>query len=366
MRDKGFTLIELLFVIAIAGILAAYAVPKYHAVQDVYRLEGAAQRAVSQLQYAKQMAADKRETVYTVFQTDKVGVYMEDDGSLKLTGPALAYEGGVYFHHTLNIWMDEVYEDIDSGDALGWGVRFDYRGFSLDNGTILLKSPSGQTICINISAQTGKIAMDQCEDDEIIEDPDDPDDPGYCDEDEGPLPDYPAWSPSQSYPANNYVIYDNRAFYNRYYANPGQVPGVVGNPWQEITRQWRNFNVYDSNELVCYNGSTFEARYWSHNQQPGLLDSPWQEITSEWRFFNEYQEGDIVLYDGKQFQARNWNKNEQPGLLSSDWQELTDEWRFFNIYQSGDEVLYNGHRYRAKYYSQNAQPDISDAWQLIS
>ncbi len=149
-----------MFVIAIVGILTAYAIPKYNAVQDEYRLEGAAQRAVSQLHYAKQMGMDKRETVYTVFQPDKVGVYRVINGSLELTGPALEYEGGVYFHPTLNTWMEEVYEDVESGPLVGWGVRFNYRGFALDNGTVILKSLSGETVGINIAEQTGKITWD--------------------------------------------------------------------------------------------------------------------------------------------------------------------------------------------------------------
>lgn len=160
MRDKGFTLLELMFVIAIIGILTAYAVPKYHAVKDVYNLEGAAQKAVSQLHYAKQMGMDKRETIYTVFQSDKVGVYRDNNGSLELIGPALEYEGGVYFHPVLNMWMEEVYENLDSGPSLGWMVRFTPRGFALDNGTVVLKSLSDQTIRVNIAEQTGKITWD--------------------------------------------------------------------------------------------------------------------------------------------------------------------------------------------------------------
>lgn len=138
---------------------------------------------------------------------------------------------------------------------------------------------------------------------------------------DGPLPNYPLWI-AQSYQASTYVTYNGSAFYSRFYADASQVPGVLGTPWQEITKKWRDFNVYNTNDIVCYNSIKFQARYYSYNQQPGLLSSPWQEITNEWRSFN--------------------------------------------IYNAGDVVIYNGHSYRAKYYSQNSQPDSSDPWQLIS
>ena len=133
--------------------------------------------------------------------------------------------------------------------------------------------------------------------------------------------DYPVWNSNRSYRGGEYVVYDGRLFRARYYASPGQVPGMLGSPWQEITDEWRNFNVYE--------------------------------------------EGDTVIYNGRTFQARHWTQNQEPGLLSSPWQELTDEWRFFNVYREGDEVFYNGKKYRAKYYSQNEQPDSSDAWELV-
>lgn len=356
--DRGFTLLELMFVLAVISILAIFGVPGYDAVKENYYLEGAAQKAASQLHYGQQMAMDKRQTVYIVFQEDQVGVYMAVDGMLELTAPALPYEGGVTFSIANNTWLAEnednkIHDDLDdpSSPFLGWGVRYNFRGFALDAGTIRLEASSGQKICILITEGTGRVIIDQCAED---------------DGDQEQPPQYPLWSP-QPYPeSGTYVTYDGRVFYNRWYAAAGDIPGALGSPWQEVTDQWRNFNVYNTNDVVVYNSSQFKARGYSYNQQPGLLSSPWQELTDQWRDFNEYNSGEVVIYDGKQFQARNWSKNQQPGLISSPWQELTEEWRIFNIYDTGDEVLYNGHRYRAKYYSQNAQPDISDAWQLIS
>jgi prepilin-type N-terminal cleavage/methylation domain-containing protein len=137
----------------------------------------------------------------------------------------------------------------------------------------------------------------------------------------GELPDYPLWDPAASYRRGEYIIYNGRVFQARYYAGPNQVPGELTSPWQEITDEWRNFNVYRGD--------------------------------------------DIVIYEGRQFKARNWTQNEKPGLLESPWQELTDQWRGFNVYEAGDEVFYRGQKYRAKWWSQNSQPGSSDAWELI-
>jgi len=158
--DYGFTLLELMFVIAIIAILATYGVPKYNAVKEQSRLESAAQKTVSQLEYGKQMAMDKRKNIYIIFQSDRVGVYRENAGSYELTGPALFYEGGISFSPADNTWLDERYENITSGPLLGRGLGYNYRGFLIedeDHGIIVLKSAEGQSVNINISRYTGKI-----------------------------------------------------------------------------------------------------------------------------------------------------------------------------------------------------------------
>jgi len=127
---------------------------------------------------------------------------------------------------------------------------------------------------------------------------------------------------------------------------------------------WDSDTIYLEGDYVIHNGGLYWARYWSGYHEPGTHEV-WQEITDQWRWFNIYYLGDIVLYDDKTFQSRqSGNQNKVPGLLSSPWQELTDEWRSFNIYQTDDLVMYNGQLYRARWYTQNNRPDSAGVWEL--
>ncbi|GAB6155362.1 hypothetical protein JCM17380_41130 [Desulfosporosinus burensis] len=255
---------------------------------------------------------------------------------------------------------DPLPESETVNDPFGQGGSFKVQWQDSEDGPSFIVTSTGTYLGIIRK----KVAEYKYGDDN--DDDDDDDDDDDC-EDDDVLPDYPLWVAQVYSTSGTYVIYNGRVFYNIWYAHASDVPGAsIGGPWQELTKQWRNFNVYHTNDIVCYNGKKFQARNNSTNQQPGLVSSPWQELTNQWRDFNVYNTGDIVIYNSKQFRARNYSNNQQPGLLSSPWQELTDEWRSFNVYITGDEVVYNGHRYRAEWYSQNAQPDISAAWKLMS
>jgi prepilin-type N-terminal cleavage/methylation domain-containing protein len=114
---------------------------------------------------------------------------------------------------------------------------------------------------------------------------------------------YPAWDSSVAYLGGSRVLYNGLVFEARNWTR-GQQPGVVGNPWQEITNEWRNFNVYPGGSQVTYNGVTFTARYWSENQQPGVVGNPWQEVTDQWRIYNRYEKDAVVWHNGQRYQAK--------------------------------------------------------------
>ncbi len=128
---------------------------------------------------------------------------------------------------------------------------------------------------------------------------------------------------------------------------------------------WDPAKIYDTGDYVTYQGRVYWAQWWTQGQIPGTV-SVWQEVTDEWRWFNVYKSGDIVFHNGGKFVSRNdGNQNKEPGLLSSPWNEVTDQWRSFNVYTGGEIVLYNGHQYRAKWYNQNQTPGSADVWELI-
>ncbi|PKM48495.1 MAG: hypothetical protein CVV01_03225 [Firmicutes bacterium HGW-Firmicutes-6] len=133
------------------------------------------------------------------------------------------------------------------------------------------------------------------------------------------------------------------------------------------TQVWRSGTEYKQGDEVIYNGNLYQARE-DTTSTPGTVNGDWQEMTSEYRNFNLYATGDEVVYDGKVFIARGTTFNEIPGSVTSPWQEVTDQWRNFNVYVKGDVVVYNGKRYKAK---QNRGAGVDDNptnpkfWQLL-
>lgn len=86
------------------------------------------------------------------------------------------------------------------------------------------------------------------------DDEEDNGDPGGDDEDDGEeLPDYPVWSPEVAYyDYGTYVLHLGRVFWARQYVSKNVEPGLITSPWQEITNEYRNFNVYDTGALYFF------------------------------------------------------------------------------------------------------------------
>lgn len=83
-----------------------------------------------------------------------------------------------------------------------------------------------------------------------------------------PLPNYPLWDATKSYPAGSYVIYNGAVYYARHYVSKDIVPGTMNSPWQEITDEWRPFNVYEKGDIVIYNGVRYQAKWWTSGDPP--------------------------------------------------------------------------------------------------
>ena len=144
--------------------------------------------------------------------------------------------------------------------------------------------------------------------------------------------------------------------------------GAGYNPIETPENTWDPEVVYYIGDEVIYNGSVFTPHWNSvKGKVPGLIDSPWQEITDEWRAFNIYPtSGIVVWHNGVKYMSVYYSKGLEPGTVSGDgmWFELIDEWRKFNIYFGGETVLHDGLKYRAKWYTHGEEPP-ADVWELI-
>jgi len=266
---QAFTLIELIVVIAIVSILASMAVPN----------------------------------LFSLIDRSKVAADMQNVAVLNSATNIYAVSN--------NLGSPDIFNGLDSdNDRINELVNVGFLAVVPD------PVQSGVQYIWDIDIQ--KWILSDSDSGEQIDGPDDtpPAEPTYI-----PPSAYPLWESGKAYAGGTYIAYDGKVFRAHYYASENQVPGVLYNPWQEITDEWRNFNVYLSGDTVKFNGNTFNSRNWSQNQQPGLISSPWQQ--------------------------------------------QTDSWTNFNVYNANDEVWHNSKKYQAKWYSQNENPQSSNAWRLI-
>lgn len=264
-RQTGFTLIELIVVLAVLASSLAIAVPNYLGVQSASSLR-ADLSSVAML--------EKAEAHYQILHQSH-----SFDETIEQTADN--------FQDSLNNLTDFI-------DPFEFKVITDVHWAKQDNRWHIVYNTTVQTETAESS-----------------------------DEEDEALPDYPQWDPNQDH--------------------------------------------YDGGDKVLYHGRVFEARWWT-NSEPGILGNPWIEITDEWRNFNQYDQGATVEYNGAQFKARYYINPgaPAPGTLSGSWDEITNEWRNFNVYNSGDTVEYMGHTYRARWYTQNEKPGNANVWTLIN
>ncbi|MHB8092530.1 MAG: GspH/FimT family pseudopilin [Syntrophales bacterium] len=75
---RGFTLVELMIVIAIMGILAAFAAPNFRTYMAQSRLNGAARQVMSDLMNARMLSVAQNRNVQVVFSSSAVASYNYD------------------------------------------------------------------------------------------------------------------------------------------------------------------------------------------------------------------------------------------------------------------------------------------------
>ncbi len=75
---------------------------------------------------------------------------------------------------------------------------------------------------------------------------------------------------------------------------------------------WNKTTFYAKDNCVLYRDAIYQARTSNKGLIPGLFGSPWQEITSDWRVFNVYQPGDLVRYQDRIYKAILPNEGKSP------------------------------------------------------
>ena len=83
-----------------------------------------------------------------------------------------------------------------------------------------------------------------------------------------------------------------------------------------------------------------------------------------------YNTGDVVLYNGKEYKARWWTKGDNPAT-SSVWEEVIPDdgtvraWRADLVYNTGDVVSHEGMQYEAQWWTQGQTPGSSSVWRKL-
>jgi prepilin-type N-terminal cleavage/methylation domain-containing protein len=76
-RGAGFTLIEIVMVMALIGLIAAFAIPKLDFTR--YRVNAAARDVVSRLNLAQRLAVTNQSNVNVMFNTDQQSITLHED-----------------------------------------------------------------------------------------------------------------------------------------------------------------------------------------------------------------------------------------------------------------------------------------------
>jgi Tfp pilus assembly protein FimT len=176
-RQSGFALVDLVVVCAVAGAIAAIALPALHATRERDAVRMAAKYLAQRIQYARLEALKRNAEVALRFDPDElglVGVFADGDGDGVLqrdidagTDHRLASDtriGDAFANVALAVSSDM--PDPDGGTALTAGsdpVRIGSTNFlSLSplggstSGSIYLAGRGGQQACVRILGATGR------------------------------------------------------------------------------------------------------------------------------------------------------------------------------------------------------------------
>ena len=147
---------------------------------------------------------------------------------------------------------------------------------------------------------------------------------------------------------------------------------------------WDKKKVYNTGDRVSFNGKVFQALWYTSGETPGASNTgSWQEIataadgTAIWTASRVFNSGDVVTYQGRTFKALWYTRGQAPGGTGGPWSEVVPvtapggipAWSAATTYFGGEKVTYQGHTYQAAWYSAGVTPNPFaqyTAWKLLS
>ncbi|NMO52426.1 ExeM/NucH family extracellular endonuclease [Actinoplanes sp. TBRC 11911] len=91
------------------------------------------------------------------------------------------------------------------------------------------------------------------------------------------------------------------------------------------TPAWSATKIYNTGDVVSYQGGTWRALWWTQNQKPGDPYGAWEQLatapdgTTLWTASRIFNTGDVVSYQGKRYVAQWWTRNQAPGDPWGPW-----------------------------------------------
>ncbi len=146
---------------------------------------------------------------------------------------------------------------------------------------------------------------------------------------------------------------------------------------------WVKSKVYNTGDQVSYNGKVFQALWYTSGEAPGTNpNGSWAEIATApdgstiWTPSRVFNTGDVVVYQGHIFKALWYTRGQTPGGVGGPWSEVVAPaapgavaaWSAATVYNGGEKVTYQGRAYQAQWYSAGSAPDPTTPygpWKLL-